>query len=258
MTVAKLRALVRRSPVLWPLMRAARVTAAHFAFRGEFERFRRLSALLPAPLRLEWRERQAELGDNTRLTRFDRHYVFHTAWAARIIAAQRPNVHVDISSSLYFVGIASAFVPIFFFDYRPARLGLSNLVSGQASLLALPFRAGSLGSISCLHVVEHIGLGRYGDALDPAGDVKAIAELKRVLAPGGNLLFVTPVGAPKVRFNAHRIYAFQQIVEAFAGLSLKQFALVPDDPRQDLLLDASPALANQQGYGCGCFWFQRP
>ena len=258
MAAAKLRSLVRRSPAWWPFIRAARVTAAHWAFRGEFERFRRLSESMPARLRLEWSERQAELGDKTRLTSFDRHYVFHTAWAARIIAAQRPILHVDISSSLYFVGIASAFVPVIFLDYRPARLGLSNLVSGQASILALPFRAGSLGSVSCLHVVEHIGLGRYGDPLDPSGDVKAITELKRVLAPGGSLLFVTPVGRPRIRFNAHRIYAHQQIVEAFAGLSLKQFALIPDDPRQDLLLDATPELADQQKYGCGCFWFQRP
>jgi hypothetical protein len=124
--------------------------------------------------------------------------------------------------------------------------------------MALPMRSGSLPSISCMHVVEHIGLGRYGDPLDPAGDLKAIAELKRVLAPGGDLLFVTPVGRPRIVFNAHRIYAYQQIIEAFAGLSLRQFALVPDDMRQDLLVDASPAVADQQQYGCGCFWFQRP
>jgi hypothetical protein len=36
-----------------------------------------------------------------------------------------------------------------------------------------------------MHVVEHIGLGRYGEPMDEQGDLKAIEELKRVLAPGG-------------------------------------------------------------------------
>ena len=80
-----------------------------------------------------------------------------------------------------------------------------------------------------MHVAEHIGLGRYGDPLDPDGDLKAMGELKRVLAPGGLLLFVVPVGQPRVCFNAHRIYSYGQIVEAFAKLYLEEFALIPDD-----------------------------
>jgi hypothetical protein len=59
-----------------------------------------------------------------------------------------------------------------------------------------------------MHVIEHIGLGRYGEALDPDGDLKAIRELVRVLAAGGNLLVVVPVGRPRIQFNAHRIYDY--------------------------------------------------
>jgi len=47
-----------------------------------------------------------------------------------------------------------------------------------------------------MNVVEHVGLGRYGEPLDPEGDIKAMRELRRVLAPGGSLLFVVPVGRP--------------------------------------------------------------
>ena len=66
------------------------------------------------------------LRDKTLSTSFDRHYIFHTAWAARIVSRIKPIFHVDISSSLYFCSLVSAFVPIKFYDYRPVRLGLSG------------------------------------------------------------------------------------------------------------------------------------
>ncbi len=46
---------------------------------------------------------------------------------------------------------------------------------------------------SCMHTIEHIGLGRYGDPLDAVGDQTALSELQRVVAPGGSLLIVVPV-----------------------------------------------------------------
>jgi len=69
--------------------------------------------------------------DKTNKTSFDAHYVYHTSWAARKIKEIDPVVHTDISSSLYFSGIASAFVPTNFYDYRPVDLTLSNLNSGR-------------------------------------------------------------------------------------------------------------------------------
>jgi len=145
-----------------------------------------------------------------------------------------------------------------FYDYRPPDLRLSQLTSERADLTALPFVDGSIESISCMHVVEHVGLGRYGDPLDPDGDLKAIAELQRVLAPGGSLLFVVPVGKPMVMFNAHRVYSYAQVITAFAGLGLRQFTLIPDDPGSGLIQDAPQSVADDQNYGGGCFWFQRP
>lgn len=225
-------------------------------FQREFAQFRALSEAWPARFALRWEDRYPCLYDKTGVTGFDRHYIYHTAWAARIVAQLRPAYHVDISSSLYFSALVSAFVPVVFFDCRPTRLFLSHLSSGGGDLTALPFADGSITSLSCMHVVEHVGLGRYGDALDPDGDLKAIAELRRVLAPGGSLLFVVPVGQPVIMFNAHRIYAYEQIMDYFNGLLLRQFALVPDDPHYGLIEDATPQLADVQRYGCGCFWWQ--
>lgn len=186
---------------------------------------------------------------------FDRHYVYHTAWAARILSKIKPDKHVDISSSLYFVALVSAFIPMDFYEYRPADLGLGGLHCKATDLLAMPFPDNSVPSLSCMHTVEHIGLGRYGDEIDPDGDLKAIAELKRVLAPQGNLLFVVPIGKPQLTFNAHRIYAYWQIINYFRDLQLVEFALIPDAGA--IIENATEEMANEQNYGCGCFWFRK-
>jgi len=151
----------------------------------------------------------------------------------------------------------SAFVPVKFYDYRPAEMNLDNLSSEKADLRNLPFKDESISSLSCMHTVEHIGLGRYGDPIDPAGDLKAISELKRVLARDGNLLFVVPVGRPKIMFNAHRIYSYSQILDLFSDLKLMEFSLIPDGSEQGIIINAGEAQADEQAYGCGCFWFKK-
>lgn len=188
-------------------------------------------------------------------TPFDPHYTYHPAWAARILAKTKPEYHVDISSILYFSTVISAFIPVKFFDYRPAQVSLNNFESGFADLKQLSFQDNSIHSLSCMHTIEHIGLGRYGDEIDPQGDLKSISELKRVLTPGGDLLFVTPVGDPKIEFNAHRIYSYEQIIGYFSPLSLLEFSLITDDG--SMITNADPNLVKQQQYGCGCFWFKK-
>lgn len=225
-------------------------------FSREYQQFRRCHNQSRQPLR--WADRYPCLGDRTATTGFDRHYIYHTAWAARILAQTRPTRHVDIGSSLYFASLVSAFVPVDFYDYRVAELRLQNLSSRHADLLDLHFEDQSIASLSCMHVVEHVGLGRYGDPINAEADLSAMQELQRVVAVGGKLLFVTPVGRPRVCFNAHRVYGYDQILASFPELELHQFALIPDNPsRGGLILDADPSLVREQSYGCGCFWLRR-
>ncbi|MCU0485278.1 MAG: DUF268 domain-containing protein [Anaerolineales bacterium] len=226
-------------------------------FRRQFDAFSQLAASAAPRLPLRWEDVEPILGEDTPGHSFDRHYVYHTAWAARKVREIAPTTHVDISSSLYFAGIVSAFVPVRFYDFRRAPLELDNLSCDQADLLSLPFPDGTVPSLSCMHVVEHIGLGRYGDPLNPQGDLLAMRELARVLASGGSLLLVVPVGQPRVCFNSHRIYGYEHVLQSFPRLELIEFSLIPDSKQQPLLTHADPVLVACQEYACGCFWFKK-
>jgi hypothetical protein len=210
---------------------------------------------------LQWKDRWPCLYDNLPSTNFDRHYVYHPAWAARIVRRNNPPLHIDISSSLHFCTMLSAFIPVEFYDYRPANVVLSYLTSHRSDLNQLQFPSDSVISLSCMHTVEHIGLGRYGDAIDYNGDLKAMSELARVLAPKGHLLFVVPVGAQsKIQYNAHRVYHPEQVISAFKdlGLDLVEFSMIPESEDDGgLVTNPSSELLQKQSYACGCFWFTK-
>lgn len=200
-----------------------------------------------------------QIFDKTVTTGFDRHYVYHTSWAVRKVRDLDPAVHIDIASSLYFSGILSAFIPVEFYDYRPAPLVLQGLTTSRTDLTNLHFADNSVPSLSCMHTIEHVGLGRYGDPIDPAGDIKAAKELTRVLSPGGSLIFVTPVGGQALlEFNAHRIYTYDLVLALFPDLKLVEFSYVPEHGPAGIKEHADQGdLANER-YACGLFVFQKP
>ena len=228
------------------------------SFIKDYINFKNKSKIIETRFDLKWTDRYPCLNDKTSNTPFDRHYVLHTAWAMRKVAENKPKKHIDISSYIYFPTLLSAFIPTEFYDFRPVSIELSNLKTGKADLNKLPFGDSEISSLSCMHTVEHIGLGRYGDKIDPDGDIKAINELKRVLAHDGILLFVVPVGKPAIKFNAHRIYSYNQITDYFKGLELKEFSLIPEKKTtKDIILHASPEDVEKETYGCGCFLFKK-
>jgi SAM-dependent methyltransferase len=234
------------------LIRFPKNVIRFFEYLDEFSKFRSQTG---QRFSVSYSDAYPCLKDKLSTTPFDHHYTYHPAWAARKLMEINPSEHTDISSILYFGTMMSAVLPIKFYDYRPAAIHLSNYTPGTADLKALPFEDGSIESLSCMHTIEHIGLGRYGDAIDGEGDLKAIEELKRVLKQGGHLLFVTPVGKPRIEFNAHRVYSFEQITSYFSPLELREFTLIPDTG--GIIENADPALVKDQQYGCGCFLFKK-
>lgn len=197
-----------------------------------------------------------QVHDCTNTTPFDAHYFYANGWAMRRIVAVSPRHHVDIGSQTTFVSLLGAVVPVIFADYRPLRANMAGCHCMCGNLLALPFADYSVPSLSCLHVIEHTGLGRYGDPLDPEGTWTATRELARVLAPGGHLFLATPIGRPRVCFNAHRIYAAETICKMVPELELVEFSGVNDEGHYLERTDLSTFHDNE--YACGFFRFTRP
>ncbi|MCE7979648.1 MAG: DUF268 domain-containing protein [Caldilinea sp. CFX5] len=195
------------------------------------------------------------LFERSNTSKFDAHYFYLNIWAAKRLMSTKPSIHVDIGSAINFVGFTTCFTKIIFIDIRPLLVELQDYQSLPGSLMALPFAERSINSISCLHVAEHIGLGRYGDPLDPAGTKKAINEMKRVVASGGNLFFALPVGKPRLCFNGHRVHSVSQILYYFDGLQLLEFSGVDDHGiyREHISLD----IFDSARYACGFFWFTK-
>jgi SAM-dependent methyltransferase len=196
------------------------------------------------------------LSERTRVSSFDSHYFHLNIWAAKRIFASGAAVHVDVGSRVDFVGFLSCFKKVIHVDIRPLEAQVVNLECRKGNILNLPFEDASVASLSCLHVAEHIGLGRYGDNLDPRGTEKAARELSRILAEGGDLFFAVPVGKPRTCFNAHRIHSTEQILKYFNGLLLKEFSGVDDNALYQENL--STEHLNDFTYACGFFWFKKP
>ncbi len=188
-------------------------------------------------------------------TPFDAHYFYQQLWAFEHIFKQRPKEHVDVGSTYEMSGYISKITKAVFVDIRPIPTSLKNLRVIKGDILELPFADGSIESLSCLSVAEHIGLGRYGDRLDPRGTRKACRELVRVLAKGGRLYFSVPVGKNRICFNAHRIHEPKTIVSYFSGLKLVEFCIVDDDGRFHERADYKKF--STLNYGCGLFLFQK-
>ncbi|MCL4338851.1 DUF268 domain-containing protein [Patescibacteria group bacterium] len=82
----------------------------------------------------------------------------------------------------------------------------------------------SVDVVTLISTLEHIGLGRYGDPLDPDGDVRTMNEANRILKKGGYLILTIPYGYPTVVYNLHRVYdekRFTRLIEGFTPVEIK-------------------------------------
>lgn len=195
------------------------------------------------------------LEDKTKYSQIDPHYFYQGIWAMEKIVKEKPAEHTDIGSEVNWVALLSRVIKTKFVDIRPIPADVVNLENIKGSILALPFQNNSINSLSCLHVAEHIGLGRYGDKIDPEGTHKACKELSRVLSIDGSLYFSLPIGKEKVYFNAHRVHDPETIIEYFGNLKLKEFSVIDD--RGKFIRNVEPSKFKGLNYGCGLFHFTK-
>jgi SAM-dependent methyltransferase len=192
------------------------------------------------------------LSDKTRMTPMDPVYFFQDTWAAKKIFELNPTHHYDVGSSAKTMGILSQYVPVTMIDIRPLPVSLPGFNFIEGSILKLPFEDGSIESLSSLCVVEHIGLGRYGDAIDAFGSEKAIKEIQRVVKAGGTIVMSLPVDTNNtVYFNAHRAFTREYVLHLFDG-----FEVVEERYQYGYQMVESYSPAS--GFGTGLFLFRKP
>lgn len=195
------------------------------------------------------------LFDRVNKTPFDYHYVYQSYWSFQLIKSSNPDYHVDLGSQIQHLALLSLIVPIYFVDIRLLKRTFPNVEQTSADIIRLPFASDSINSLSCLHVVEHIGLGRYGDKINPKGTIESCLELARVLKPGGNLFLSLPIGKPRVCFNSHRIHKPSQILDYLKGLTLVEFSAVDD--HGNFLRNVEPNYLENSDYACGLYWMTK-
>lgn len=227
--------------------RVAKRTREWYRFWQSYQRYCRLS---PAELRPAARDLYPCLGEDTEVTEIEPTYFYQDTWAFEKIVQRMPALHVDVGSHHTFVGFLSKVVPVTMVDIRPLSVPLESLRFLRGSILDMPFPDHSLPSVSSMCVVEHIGLGRYGDPLDPYGTEKAISELKRVLAPDGHLYLSLPVDEQcKTFFNAHRALTETYLETLLAPLEIRERCYV-----QGFKFTTLP----QAGFRVGCYHLCNP
>ncbi len=189
--------------------------------------------------------------DKTSLTALDPVYFYQDTWCAKKIFESMPEHHYDIGSKADMVGIISQFVPTTMVDIRPLTVKLFNLTFMEGNILSLPFEDNSIHSLSSICVIEHIGLGRYGDPLDQFGSEKAVLELFRVLAPLGNLYISVPIDKEnKIYFNAHRAFTREYILDIFKPLELIEEKYIFGNNLIDVC-------KKENGFGTGLYHFRK-
>lgn len=190
------------------------------------------------------------LGDDTAETPIEPTYFYQDCWAFEKIVENRPAEHVDVGSHHKFVALLSKVMPVTMVDIRPLQLPLDSLDFREGSILEMPYADGTVRSLSSLCVVEHIGLGRYGDPLDWNGTEKAVAELKRIMAPGGNLYISVPVDDEnRTYFNAHRSFTEPYLESLFAPFEIVE---------RRYIYGSRFGTELKEGFGTGCYHLRRP
>lgn len=190
-------------------------------------------------------------------------YFHQDLFVAQEIYKSSPEKHVDIGSRVDgFVAHVAAFREIEVLDIRENSSTARNIVFNCANLMELNERYYDYTkSLSCLHVLEHLGLGRYGDPIDYNGHIKGFNNLHKMLGKGGKLYFSVPIGPLRIEFNSQRVFSLNYLTQLFDGkFEIKDFSFVDDkgDIMRDVNLDTDK-LDNNCGcnYGCGIFQLLR-
>jgi SAM-dependent methyltransferase len=186
-------------------------------------------------------------------------YFQQDLYVAQHVFKNNPVNHLDIGSRTDgFVAHIATFRNIDIVDIREIKSKFFNINYRQSDMMnPAPSLYDQYDSVSCLHAIEHFGLGRYGDPLDLKGHIKAIENIYKILQSDGLFYFSTPIGPQRIEFNAHRVFDVRYLLSLFKGkFKVESFSYIddgkvffPDQELTDINVDANFNCK----YGCGIF-----
>lgn len=188
------------------------------------------------------------------------HYFHQDLLVANKIFMNKPGKHVDIGSRIDgFVAHVASFREIEVFDIREFTEQIQNIHFKRLDIMdGNTVSHEYCDSISCLHALEHFGLGRYGDRVDYNGHILGWENIHKMLKKGGKCYFSVPIGKQRIEFNAHRVFSVEYLVNVMIGSRYKVDSVSYVNDSGDLVKDAvldERSLKNSFScnYGCGIF-----
>jgi SAM-dependent methyltransferase len=180
------------------------------------------------------------------------HYFHEDLVVAQRVFENKPVKHVDVGSRVDgFVAHIATFREIEVFDIRPQQVVVKNMKFVTADFMNVaPDLHDYTDSLSSLNVIEHFGLGRYGDPIDVDGHLKGLDSMRKVLKAGGKFYFSTPIGPQRIEFNAHRVFSVAYLLKIFEpDYAIDKFSYVDDrgDLHRDVALNKGGIETN---FGC--------
>lgn len=195
-------------------------------------------------------------------------YFWQDLLVARWIYEATPRKHVDVGSRVDgFVAHVASFREIEVLDVRPITTRIPGVIFQQVDLMdAASLQNTAVGdeycdSLSCLHTLEHFGLGRYGDPINPHGYIKGMQNMARLLRIGGKLYLSTPIGKERVEFNANWVFDPRTILNSAKKFGLELNSLTIFRPSLGVEIsrfdEATLDVLAQQSYNLGIFTFTK-
>lgn len=189
-------------------------------------------------------------------------YFLQDLYVAQRIYQASPNRHIDIGSRVDgFVAHIASFREIEVLDIRPVNAKITGITFQTIDIMKkFDNREPITDSLSCLHALEHFGLGRYGDNVDPAGYKRALSNISSLIVIGGTFYLSVPVGKERVEFNAHRIFNPTTLLKDIqaTGMELTSLAAI-NQQNLEIFNDMDNGLEElgNRNYSLGLFIFHK-
>ncbi len=192
----------------------------------------------------------------------DKQYFYQDIYVANQIFSRNPINHIDIGSRIDgFIAHLAVFRKIKIIDIRPVDLGLTSVEFIQADICSENFKMDNAISVSCLHTIEHFGLGRYGDPIGFKLWEVGISNIWNIVDNSGILYLSFPVGKQRIVFNAHRIFKPSTVLNNLKNSKILSFVYIDDEGKfNETVLTNCDDIDNvvvNFDYGLGIFVIQK-